>query len=63
MRRFAICFSIAFVVSLVLPGIGVEAPNSVLGFVVYLAGVLLLALSLYAAVLIVERIRARRAGR
>jgi len=60
-RRFTICLVVSFAVSLALPGIGVALPNSILGFAVYLAGILLLALALYAAVLIVERIRARRA--
>lgn len=60
-RRFVICFMAAFVVSLVLPGVGEMFPNSILGLAAYLVGVLLVAFAFYAAALVVTRIRARRA--
>jgi hypothetical protein len=59
-RRFAICLLLSTVVALVLPGAAGLEPLDFFGLAAELALILLGAFALYAAVLVVERLRAGR---
>jgi hypothetical protein len=65
-KRFALCFAVAFLVNLVLPALrpptsgGIGVPDSFFALAAQIAVVLLLAVAFYAATLFVEYVRTRR---